>query len=81
MPLLTFPNWMPLFLRNYREIRCPAGGADFPFGPLYPCLEERRLESGTASGQHFQQDLLVAGRIFRKNPVRHVDIGSRINGL
>jgi SAM-dependent methyltransferase len=81
MPLFTFLKGMPAFLREYREIRRQAGPADFPFGAFYPCLEDRSQESGTATGHYFHQDLLVAGRIFHNNPVRHVDIGSRIDGL
>jgi len=82
-PLLTFLKGMPAFLRGYREIRRQAGMAEpvFPFGPFYPCLEDRHKESGIATGHYFHQDLLVAGRIFANHPVRHVDIGSRIDGL
>jgi SAM-dependent methyltransferase len=80
-PLSTFLRRLPDFLREYREIRRQAVQADFPFGSFYPCLEDRRQESGTATGHYFHQDLLVAGRIFQNNPVRHVDIGSRIDGL
>ncbi len=53
----------------------------FPFGKLYPCLEERFLESGSASGHYFHQDLLTARRVFANNPVTHVDVGSRIDGF
>ena len=80
-PLGTFLRHLPAFLREYRELRGQAVQADFPFGSFYPCLEDRRQESGTATGHYFHQDLLVAGRIFHNNPVRHVDIGSRIDGL
>lgn len=79
--LSTLLKGMPAFLREYRQIRRQAVPADFPFGAFYPCLEDRRQESGTATGHYFHQDLLVAGRIFQNNPVRHVDIGSRIDGL
>jgi SAM-dependent methyltransferase len=33
------------------------------------------------SGHYFHQDLFVARKIFEENPVRHVDIGSRTDGL
>jgi len=35
----------------------------------------------TASGHYFHQDLLVAGKIFKNNPIKHVDIGSRMDGF
>jgi SAM-dependent methyltransferase len=83
MPLLTYLKGLPAFLKEYREIRRQAGSSpqEFPFGPTYPCLDDRRQESGTAKGHYFHQDLLVANRIFVNNPTRHVDIGSRIDGL
>jgi SAM-dependent methyltransferase len=53
----------------------------FPFGKFYPCLDECKMDSGSASGHYFHQDLLVASRIFQNRPQRHVDIGSRIDGF
>ena len=54
---------------------------EFPFGALRPCLNERRGEGGTAKGHYFHQDLLVARRIFRNQPRKHLDIGSRVDGF
>ena len=34
--------------------------------------------SGIASGHYFHQDLLVAQKIFKMGPVKHVDVGSRV---
>src|SRR5208283_5401767 len=53
----------------------------FNFGKLYPCLDDKRADGGTASGHYFHQDLLVARRIHQNNPLRHVDVGSRVDGL
>lgn len=53
----------------------------FPFGMPYPCLHEKFEESGSARGHYFHQDLLVARRIYRNAPNRHVDVGSRIDGF
>jgi hypothetical protein len=47
----------------------------------HPCLSDRYEQSGTASGHYFHQDLLVARRIFENKPERHIDIGSRVDGL
>jgi SAM-dependent methyltransferase len=44
-------------------------------------LNERFSESGIMSGHYFHQDLLIARKIFKANPKRHVDIGSRIDGF
>lgn len=52
----------------------------FKFGKLYPCLDDR-LKDIEAQGHYFHQDLLVAQKIFLNNPVKHVDVGSRMDGL
>ena len=67
------------YLRFRRQAK--ASGMYFPFGKFYPCLDERNTDSGSASGHYFHQDLLVAKRIFKNNPERHVDVGSRIDGF
>ena len=54
---------------------------DFKFGKFYPILNERNKESGTMNGHYFHQDLLVARKIYEKKPLRHIDIGSRIDGF
>lgn len=44
-------------------------------------LADYELLAGEAKGHYFHQDLLVAGYIFKNNPPRHVDVGSRIDGF
>lgn len=46
-----------------------------------PVLTDKNDTSGKARGQYFYQDLYVANRIFLDNPVRHIDIGSRVDGF
>jgi len=46
-----------------------------------PILGEHRQSAGSVDPHYFNQDILVAQQIFRKNPVRHVDIGSRLDGF
>ena len=46
-----------------------------------PILSDFNAEGGTSSGHYFHQDLLVATMIFQKNPKRHVDVGSRVDGF
>jgi SAM-dependent methyltransferase len=83
VPFFVFMKGMPLFLKNYYEIKRQAKQTkmDLPFGEMYPCLEDRFKESGIASGHYFYQDLLVAHKIFKNKPIKHVDIGSRIDGF
>ena len=56
-------------------------GMEIPFGIPFPCLLERNDNGGTANGHYFHQDLLVARRIFTADPMRHIDVGSRIDGF
>lgn len=44
-------------------------------------MDDKKADSGSASGHYFHQDLLVANRIYENKPQRHVDIGSRIDGF
>jgi hypothetical protein len=48
---------------------------------LNPYLGDRFKEGGSARNEYFWQDLLVAQKIFRAQPRRHIDIGSRIDGF
>jgi SAM-dependent methyltransferase len=83
MPVFTYLKGMPVFLKEYGEIRRQASASreSFPFGKLYPCLQEKDQESGVLTEHYFYQDLYVARKVFQNNPVRHVDIGSRIDGF
>lgn len=47
----------------------------------YIILDDYNDQAGVASGHYFHQDLLVANMIFNEKPVRHVDVGSRIDGF
>lgn len=52
-----------------------------PIQNLYPCLNDRFVESGVIHGHYFYQDWYVANRIFKNKPRVHVDVGSRIDGF
>lgn len=47
---------------------------------LMPCLHDR-YEDGATKSEYFWQDLLAARAIHAAKPVRHVDIGSRVDGF
>lgn len=48
---------------------------------FYPILLDKFDESGIASGHYFHQDLLIAKKIYKKQPTKHVDLGSRVDGF
>ena len=47
----------------------------------YMILSDFDSNAGNASGHYFHQDLLVSKLIYEKQPKRHVDIASRIDGF
>ena len=47
----------------------------------HPIYDDFYKQAGNANGHYFHQDLLVAGFINKSKPVRHLDIGSSIEGF
>jgi len=73
---------LSFFINDYSKIKKQKGvDTQFPFGKLYPILGDRFTESGTMKGHYFHQDLYVARKIFKNEPLRHIDIGSRNDGF
>ncbi|MDO8652453.1 MAG: DUF268 domain-containing protein [Undibacterium sp.] len=48
---------------------------------IRPCLYDWYEEGGSTKNEYFWQDLHVARKINAANPLKHVDIGSRIDGF
>jgi len=71
------------FYRNdLKELIRQKGEDDsFPFGEKKQILDEREASSGNMTGHYFHQDLYVARRLFKANPKKHLDIGSRTDGF
>jgi hypothetical protein len=81
--LLNAARALPLFLRDalkFRKLRSSADKRLFSFH-MVPVLSDRFAQSGVASGHYFHQDLWAARHIFKRNPPRHIDVGSRIDGF
>ena len=77
-------------LKKYRELKkdrkkilrqAKESDIKFPITKLWPCYSDKDDDAGSLSLHYFFQDLFVAQRIFSNAPVRHVDIGSRIDGF
>jgi len=82
LKFLFFFRGIVFYLKDFYSLkRQMKANNDFRFGKLYPVLEDKYSASGTMKGHYFHQDLLIAKRIFSDNPVKHVDIGSRIDGF
>lgn len=74
---------LPAYFRESRRYRAELkrSGEPFAWGKLYPCVGEKGAASGSARGHYFHQDLLVARRVFEREPTRHIDVGSRVDGF
>jgi hypothetical protein len=68
---------LPFFIRNLVQFKKEFKGKL----NLYPCLQDKHEESGSINSEYFWQDLIVAKWIFEANPIKHVDIGSRVDGF
>jgi len=71
------------YLRDWVALEDQAATAQtrFVFGKPCPCVRDWGVDSGQANGHYFHQDLLVARRIYQAQPVRHLDVGSRVDGF
>jgi SAM-dependent methyltransferase len=78
----SFLFGLPTFIKDYRAFKKQLGkDPEFPFGSLYPILSDKRTENGKIRGAYFHQDLSVARKLYRKNPDKHIDVGSRVDGF
>src|ERR1017187_9389550 len=68
---------LPRYVRNLARFR-----RDYR-GPLEltPRLNDWFEAGGDATGEYFLQDLYVARKVYDAKPEKHVDIGSRVDGL
>jgi hypothetical protein len=74
---------LPRFLREMQRYQAGARGGAFEvkLGSLFPILSEYGEAAGAAGGHYFHQDLWAARQIYQRRPVRHVDVGSRMDGF
>lgn len=74
---------LPIYFVNFSRFIRQQRVCNSNFGSLkiFPCLDDRFSESGSARGHYFHQDLLVARKIHENKPRIHVDVGSRVDGF
>lgn len=80
---INFCRKLPQYYRDWKTLKADADEHLIPFPGIkfYPCLHDKAMRGGKASGHYFHQDLLVAQKINYHNPKRHIDVGSRIDGF
>lgn len=71
----------PKYITHYFRLKSEVSQQDFLINLNYPCLHDAWDNGWTANGHYFHQDLLIARKIFQSAPLKHVDIGSRVDGF
>lgn len=69
------------FFFFYRDLNLFKKSSKNEIIELMPCLHDRFDASGSIEDEYFWQDLFVAQCIYNKNPVKHFDVGSRLDGF
>lgn len=73
---------LPAYWRDYcRYRRIATGLQNWPVAACFPCLTDQAKDGGDTMGHYFRQDLLIAQRIFAREPRVHFDVGSRVDGF
>jgi SAM-dependent methyltransferase len=83
-PRVLFYNLrgFPGYFKEYMQFKnISIGQTKIGLGKLYPALGDRYKPGGSLTDHYFYQDLIVAQRIHDNNPVKHIDVGSRIDGF
>ena len=75
----NYPRWDKDSLHTYMVTRGRQN--EFPVDDSCPFLEDRGVSAGNVGSDYFLQDIYMAQQIFRNNPNKHVDIGSRVDGF
>jgi hypothetical protein len=73
-------RFLPHALKDFWHLR-GVNSASWPLSFTYPCLGDFEDSAGHTDQHYFHQDLYVARQVFTRNPVKHIDIGSRIDGF
>lgn len=73
-------KYFPSFFKDYIVMKRQIKGQEVKLC-ISPILTDKFAKGGVAKGHYFHQDLYVAKKIFQKNPVKHIDIGSRVDGF
>lgn len=75
----TLPSW---FTKDYEQFKSLLNNdSEFPLFCNNPQLTDKDASCATLPDHYFLQDLIIAQLIFKNNPLKHIDIGSRIDGF
>lgn len=74
---------LPAYISDLKTLSLQQQQSSIPFalGKPYPCLKDKKAQSGIARGHYFHTDLYIAQCISQNKPETHIDVGSRIDGF
>lgn len=77
--LLKIKNilYLPKFFFDLIKFKKLNGKIDY----LFPTIADHLEKAGNIIPHYFYQDIIVASYIFKNKPIKHVDIGSRLDGF
>jgi hypothetical protein len=78
--ILNIPLFIKSFIR-YKMLSSNNGSMNNHLDFIFPVLGEHKEKSSAVIKHYFNQDLLVASYIYKNNPKKHVDVGSRVDGF
>lgn len=68
---------LPKFFSDFFKFKILNGKIDY----LFPIIGEHAESGGYVIPHYFNQDIIVASYIFINKPLKHVDVGSRLDGF
>ena len=71
---------LPSFIFDYIRL-LSMKDKSWPISPSFPCLSDKYNNAGSLDRHYFLQDMFVSRKIYKINPLKHIDIGSRIDGF
>lgn len=80
---LSFIRGIPTYVHHSIQFRLKSKSSKFslPISAPFPCLTDRYQKAGYIDKHYFHQDLWAARKIYERNPSRHIDVGSRVDGF
>lgn len=80
--IILFIKGIPIYIYQLITFTIQANQSKFvPSIKLFPCVVDRYQDNGKIDKHYFYQDLWAARKVYKAQPERHIDVGSRIDGF
>ncbi len=79
--VIYIPNDISIFFKGLIKIRRDGRKNGFPIVGLLPLIGNNHEEAGQIDRHYFLQDIYMARKVIKNQPMIHFDIGSRVDGF